>query len=43
LLQAKDANLLPELKPTIDQLETEANFYLSQSVRDHTLALADEY
>ena len=42
LLRAKNANLLPELRPCLDMLESQANFYLSQSVRSHVLTLANE-
>lgn len=43
LLRAKAANLIIELKPQLDRLENEANFYISRSVRDRILALAGEH
>jgi predicted nucleic acid-binding protein len=42
LLRAKSAGLLPEIKPLIDELRHEANFWISESLRGNILQLAGE-
>lgn len=42
LLRAKSAGLLPEIKPVMDALQHDANFWISESLREHVLQLAGE-
>ena len=42
LLRAKSAGLLPEMKPLINALQHDANFWISESLRKHVLQLAGE-
>jgi uncharacterized protein len=42
LLQAKAAGYLPVIRPTIERLERDANFWLSSSLRERVLKVAGE-
>lgn len=42
LLLAKQRSILPEIRPTLDQLITQAGFYVSQRLRTEVLKLAGE-
>lgn len=42
LLEAKERALIPALKPLLDRLEVEAEFWISASLRDHILNAAGE-
>jgi predicted nucleic acid-binding protein len=42
LLQAKSKKLIPAIRPILEQLESEAGFYLSQEITDYALELAGE-
>lgn len=42
LLEAKERALIPALKPLLDRLENEAEFWISASLRDHILNAAGE-
>ena len=42
LLQAKTSGLLSDLRPVLDRLEREAQFWISASLRDRVLRLARE-
>ena len=42
LVRAKSQNLIPEVKPLLDQLRDEIGFYLSNSVYQQVLSLAGE-
>lgn len=42
LMRAKQQNLLPEIRPLLEQLRQQAGFYLSQQVVLHALTLAGE-
>jgi predicted nucleic acid-binding protein len=42
LMRAKKLGLLDEMRPQFDNLREYAGFYLSQSVYEHALQLADE-
>jgi predicted nucleic acid-binding protein len=42
LLRAKSSALLSEVRPVLDDLQKDAGFWVSQSLRDQVLALAGE-
>lgn len=42
LLRAKSAGILPTVKPVIESLQRDANFWISESIRDQVLRFAGE-